>query len=121
MPGRYDLLLQKDQPKGDPLPKETPKPSTNEVQKPAPALMSEMTTVPAASSAPPVRPVLPVPPVRGQTKRIMRPRHPFDIYQDQYESLRDLSLQERMEGGQGSMSAMVRDALDSYIGKHRKK
>src|SRR4051794_14233856 len=34
----------------------------------------------------PVRPVLPAPPVRG-AKRTMKQRHPFDIYQDQYESL----------------------------------
>src|SRR5438876_5223572 len=34
----------------------------------------------------PIRPVLPVPP----KKRVMKQRHPFDIYQDQYESLKQL-------------------------------
>ena len=59
---------------------------------------------------PPVRPVLPVPP-----KRIMKQRWPVDIYQDQYESLQRLSLEDRMQGGVGSMSAMVRGALDKLI------
>jgi hypothetical protein len=50
----------------------------------------------------------------------MRSRHPFDIYQDQYEALRDLALQDRMQGGAGSMSAMAREALDAFISKRRK-
>jgi|GEM_PF-2647815 len=64
----------------------------------------------------PVRPVLPVPPA----KRTMRQRHPFDIYQDQYESLRDLAAEDRKQGGMGSMSAMAREALDNYIKSKRK-
>ena len=58
----------------------------------------------------PVRPVLPVPP-----KRVMKQRWPVDIYQDQYESLQRLALEDRMQGGVGSMSAMVREALDKLI------
>jgi hypothetical protein len=73
-----------------------------------------------------VTPVRPVPPVRGKQekptpKRVMKSRHPFDIYEDQYHSLRDLALQERMQGGIGSMSAMVRKAIDALIEKRRKK
>ena len=30
-----------------------------------------------------------------------------------------LSLEDRMRGGAGSMSAMVREAIDEYIAKHR--
>jgi hypothetical protein len=67
-----------------------------------------------------VLPVPPVPPVRGD-KRVMRSRHPFDIYEDQYQSLKALSLQERMQGGVGSMSAMVREAIDTFIEKRRTK
>jgi len=71
---------------------------------------------------PPVRPVLPV---RGKDakptlKRVMKSRHPFDIYEDQYVSLRDLAMQERMQGGVGSMSAMVREALDVFIEKRKR-
>ena len=58
-----------------------------------------------------VRPVLPVPSV----KRVMKPRHPFDIYQDQYDSLKQMAAEERTQGGVGSMSAMVREAIDRFI------
>ncbi len=51
----------------------------------------------------------------------MKSRHPFDIYEDQYISLRDLAMQERMQGGVGSMSAMVREAIDTYIEKRHRK
>lgn len=52
--------------------------------------------------------------------RPVKPRHAFDIYQDQYESLLELSLEERRQGGTGSMSAMVREALDKYIAAQKK-
>jgi hypothetical protein len=80
-------------------------------------------SVPVASPVLPVRvvpPVLPVPHTRPQ-KRVMKQRHPFDIYQDQYDSLRDLATEERKQGGLGSMSAMVRDALDAFIAARKKK
>src|SRR4051794_9133720 len=82
-----------------------------------------VTPVPTPSADAPVRPVRDVRPglpVRDQKKRYMR-RHPFEIYDDQYQDLRDLALQERMQGGVGSMSAMVREALDTFIEKRRKK
>jgi hypothetical protein len=68
----------------------------------------------------PVRPSgrTPVLPVRG--RRTMR-RHPFEIYDDQYQTLRSISLEEKIQGGLGSMSAMVRDAIDAFIEKRRKK
>jgi hypothetical protein len=69
---------------------------------------------------PPVR-VVPPPPELQPNKRYMKQRHPFDIYQDQYDSLKELALEERKQGGLGSMSAMVRDALDKYISEKRKK
>jgi hypothetical protein len=45
----------------------------------------------------------------------MKQRQPFDIYQDQYEALKLLALEERKQGGVGSMSAMAREALDRFI------
>src|SRR5438270_10506910 len=54
----------------------------------------------------PVRPVLDVPPMLSN-KRKMKPRHPFDIYTDQYDELKQLALEDRLRGGAGSMSAMV--------------
>ncbi len=64
-----------------------------------------------------VPPVLPVPPTRRKIKQ----RHPFDIYEDQLEKLRKLSVEDRMQGGIGSMSAMVREAIDTFINKKRGK
>ena len=46
-------------------------------------------------------------------------RHTFDIYADQYDELKQLALEDRMRGGAGSMSAMVREAIDEYIAKVR--
>lgn len=63
-----------------------------------------------------VPPVLPVPP-----RRKIKQRHPFDIYEDQLEELKKLSVEDRMKGGIGSMSAMVREALDTFIAKKRGK
>lgn len=61
--------------------------------------------------------VPPVRVVRGSPKRKIKTRHPFDIYEDQVEALRKLSMEERMGGGTGSQSAMVREAIDDYIAK----
>jgi len=58
---------------------------------------------------------LPVPPVRP-AKRIRR-RHPFDIYEDQLERLKELKLQAMRRGEEASMSRMVREALDAYLKK----
>lgn len=51
--------------------------------------------------------------------RRIKPRHPFDIYFDQLETLQRLSAEERMHGGLGSMSKMVREALDAYFTARR--
>ena len=76
-----------------------------------------------SSPVPPARvvpPVLPVPPARPG-KRYMKQRHPFDIYQDQYEALKELAKEERKQGGIGSMSAMVREAIDKFIAEKKVK
>ena len=72
--------------------------------------------VPIVPLVPPVRPVRDVPLV----KRIMKQRHPFDIYHDQYDTLKQFADEERRQGGMGSMSAMVREALDTFITARRK-
>jgi hypothetical protein len=55
-------------------------------------------------------------PVRPNGKRIIT-RNSFEIYEDQMDALRKLSLQEKMEGKLGSMSQMVREAIDTYLQK----
>jgi hypothetical protein len=73
------------------------------------------------ATEPPVRPVRPgrelLP--AATVKRKIKSRHAFDIYEDQVEELQKLSLEDRMSGGTGSMSAMVREALDDFIAKRR--
>ena len=44
-------------------------------------------------------------------------RRGFDWYADQLRALKKLSLEEQMRGNSGSMSEMVRDALDEYLKK----
>src|SRR5512144_2680761 len=86
----------KKEPVAGPVPDHTPLPS-NHQQPPAPR------PVPLVRDVPPVK------------KRVMKQRWPVDIYQDQYESLQELALKKRKQGGIGSMSAMVREALDQLI------
>jgi hypothetical protein len=63
----------------------------------------------------PGRPAHQIPAGIESPKRKIKTRHPFDIYEDQLEELRKLSMEDHMQGGYGSMSAMVREALDAYI------
>jgi hypothetical protein len=88
-------------------------------EKPARTIVAEKTIM---TPVPPVRPVLPV---QGKNpkpslKRVMKSRHPFDIYEDQYHSLRELAMKERTQGGIGSMSAVMREAIDVFIEKRRR-
>jgi hypothetical protein len=55
-------------------------------------------------------------PVRPSGKRIIT-RNSFETYEDQMDSLRKLSFQEKMDGQLGSMSQMVREAIDDYLKK----
>lgn len=81
-----------------------------------PAIQSQ----PSKQQADTTRTTVPlVPPVPPTGRRKIKQRHPFDIYGDQLESLKQLSLEDRMRGGVGSMSAMVREALDDLIAKKR--
>src|SRR3954452_18229143 len=59
-------------------------------------------------------PRTPVPP-----RRAIRQRQPFDIFEDQYAELKKIADSERMQGLPGSMSRMVREAIDQYL-KQRK-
>jgi hypothetical protein len=52
-------------------------------------------------------------------KREIKRRHPFDVYKDQVKALEKLALEEKLEGGIGSQSAMVREALDDWLQKRK--
>jgi hypothetical protein len=56
-------------------------------------------------------------PVRPYARTLTR--MPFEIYRDQHATLKRFSLEEQARGERGSMSQMVREALDMYISKRR--
>jgi len=91
---------------------------------PAPATAPEVQTGPQASLPPAPRgdrsdgtTAVP-PPVRPYTRTPARrviTRYAFEFFQDQIERLRHRSLEQKLQGEDGSMSEMVRDALDMYL------
>ena len=62
---------------------------------------------------PPAVPLIPKKP-----KRPIRQRQPFDIYEDQYQTLKKIATAEKgFENGR-SMGQMVREAIDEYLKTH---
>jgi hypothetical protein len=108
--------LAKKIPDSSPASKDAPKQATT----PLLPTTGDKTRTPS-TPVPLVRVVRDVPlvPRTPPAKRVMKQRHPFDIYQDQYEALQQLALEERKQGGVGSMSAMVREGIDLIIAKKR--
>jgi len=53
------------------------------------------------------------PPVRRTLGRVA-----FEFYLDQVEALRRLSLEQKMRGEKGSMSEMVREAIDRFLAQY---
>lgn len=97
-------------------------------KKQVPELKSSLENMPAIEKPKPVvkqpapeRPAYQTQAGTEAPRRKIKTRHPFDIYEDQLEELRKLSMEDRMQGGFGSMSAMVREALDVFIAKKRGK
>ena len=68
--------------------------------------------------APPNRHIAVSPGGRIGSPRGVVVRRGFDYYEDQLAALKKLSLHEQIEGRDGSMSRMLRDALDDYLAKH---
>ena len=108
------------QPEQDPSPTPqhgTRSPQAASVQPPA------AETRPAAAPAQP-KPVdrdhlspLSVRPYGRRPVRRTSTRYAFEFYQDQIEALRSLSLEQKLQGRNGSMSEMVREAIDTYIAR----
>jgi len=105
--GRYDILLQQDVRPTEPVVKtvevvrEKIKSPTNQPDQGAPERANART------------------PERANGRRIIT-RNSFEIYEDQMDLLRDRAFQEKREGKVGSMSAMVRDAIDQYLARVKK-
>jgi hypothetical protein len=100
--GRYDILLGHDDPKP---PEPAPRPQQSAVRPPTPAVLQP-------SARPNERT-----PERANGRRIIT-RNSFEVFEDQMDSLRDRSYQEKRAGKIGSMSAMVREAIDAYLKKN---
>ena len=92
----------------------------------APTPVSEQTPLSAPTDAPhSLPPQVNAPqPERPHARTMERPngkriitRNSFEIYEDQMDSLRKLSYHEKMEGKLGSMSQVVRTAIDEYLHK----
>ncbi len=90
--------------------------------KPIPSLGSPMDNFPTIqkprisqenNTLPPERPNAPSP-ERSIVRRIIT-RNSFEIYEDQMDNLRRAAYEEKMQGGVGSMSKMVREAIDKYF------
>ena len=91
----------------------SPQPKKDQSSAPTKAPEQRETLTRQSSPNDGVRPNAPSP-VRPNGKRIIT-RNSFEIYEDQMDSLRKLSFQEKMEGRLGSMSNMVREAIDEYL------
>ena len=99
--------------------KETNEPSLPpEPASPAPSATPKATSTSESTQTrtprTPVRPGRIEPSVRRQMIR-----HPFELYMDQLESLRARSELQRRNGQAGSMSQMVRQAIDDYLRNNR--
>ncbi len=101
---RYDILL--NDPKKEPPPKEHSPASANPPTK--------RSTDEATGRPPDQNTIRPPDRATGDYELI---RRGFDWWAYQLRTLKKLSLKEQMEGKPGSMSAMVREALDDYFKK----
>ncbi len=77
-------------------------------------------TVMSTPVSPPASPS-DLPPVRTPVRvRRTITRYAFEFFQDQLQQLKKFSLEEQLLGEKGSMSQMVREALDAYISKRKR-
>lgn len=55
---------------------------------------------------------------RPNGSRVIK-RHSFEFYKDQVEALQRLALENKLRGGEGNQSKMVREAIDLFLSKQR--
>jgi len=84
---------------------------------PAPAQETASTTLPARKQEK-AHATIPSP-LASATPSLKRSfvRRTFDFYEEQIAYLKQESLREQLEGKEGSMNAMVREAIDDWIKK----
>ena len=96
-------------PSSPPKPVENPSP-VPAATRPSAALAAPPGTAPDRTPRPPRTP--------GRPAKRQMIRHPFELYMDQLEALRELAEAQRRTGEPGSMSRMVRQAIDRYLDEH---
>lgn len=99
-----------------------------EEAKPEPVATTPMVT--PQPKPQPITPVAPVTPPVEVTRTLRTPRtpvrparrqmirHPFELYMDHLDTLRDLAESQRRRGEPASMSRMVREVIDRYLDEH---
>ena len=92
------------------------KPATGGTVKP----LLPQTIVTPAPKRTPTTPAVPAIPVAAPAGR-RYVRRTFDFFEDQIAYLTKASLEDRLAGKEGSMNAMVREAVDSLIRERRRK
>jgi hypothetical protein len=97
------------------IPQESPTPTRE-----APVEKTETQSLTDRATARPGDEATTRPPDRVTNRRLLV-RRGFEWYEDQLAALKRLSLQEQLDGKEGSMSAMVREALDDYLKKRSAK
>ncbi|MGI8552036.1 MAG: hypothetical protein ACR2PL_14805 [Dehalococcoidia bacterium] len=60
-------------------------------------------------------------PIARAGSRRTTTRYAFEFFQDQVEALQRLALEQKVQGEKGSMSEMVREAIDEYLAKRRRR
>lgn len=88
----------------------------------APPVLLQEKTISQGEASGSVKPIVRpsgVPYARTPARRAIT-RYAFEFFQDQIESLRRFSLEEKVRGERGSISGMVREALDTYIAKRNR-
>jgi hypothetical protein len=95
------------------------KPRTQIAPTPAAPVTTPQNTV--AQSRPAIKKTATKPATTPKSSTRPYVRRTFDFYEDQIAYLTRASLEDRLAGGDGSMNAMVREAIDAYIEKRRKK
>ena len=86
---------------------------------PAVATSGGVAIPPAPQRPEPATPQYRPPYARTPVRRTIT-RYAFELFQDQIETLRRYSLEEKLLGEKGSMSEMVREAIDAYLAKRNR-
>jgi hypothetical protein len=115
--GRFDALLSIESKKESKPAVRTQGDAGTRKHTPPPEPVRAKTSGPSGQSDPalPDRPFARTP-VRPNGRRIIT-RNAFELYEDQMDSLRRLAMDEKLNGRLGSMSAMVREAIDTFLKK----